>query len=289
MMPRGKLLIIGGAEHTCDEVLPAIKDKCKSFEPFEILKEILKESRNKKIEIITTASRVHEEIKKRYLEAFHRIGYPNPGFMSIKDKFEARDKDYLLRTKNAGAIFFTGGDQFRLSTILGGTRIQDIIRKRYLSEHHFCIAGTSAGAMVMSSIMIAEGGMDEALIHRNLNTSSGLGLIQDCIIDTHFIKRGRFSRLAHAIIMNPDQLGIGLGEDTALIIKNGSEAEVRGSGMVVIIDGKKIGQTNITCTKDGEPVYVENLIVHILIKGCRFSISNRKLYKPAISPIKNKR
>lgn len=134
--------------------------------------------------------------------------------------------------------------------------------------------------MVMSSIMITAGGLAEALIEQDLKTSSGLAFIQNCIIDTHFIKRGRFARLAHAIIINPDQLGVGLGEDTALIIKNGSEAECRGSGMVVIIDGKHIRQTNITAVRDNEPVYVENLKVHLLVKGCRFSIKTRKLYNP---------
>lgn len=117
---------------------------------------------------------------------------------------------------------------------------------------------------------------------RDLKTSSGLGFLQNCIIDTHFIKRGRFARLAHAIIINPDQLGVGLGEDTALIIKNGSEAECRGSGMVVIIDGKSIRQTNITTVKEDEAVYVENLKVHLLVKNCRFSIKTRKLYNPTL-------
>lgn len=288
MNPKGKLLIIGGAEHTGDDMLPGIKDKNSRFEPFEILMELLNASKNKKIEIITTGSKVPEEVQKRYQRAFHHIGYPNPGFMPIKDKSEAREKEYLLRAKNAGAIFFTGGDQFRLSTILGGTKIIDIIKSRYKYDKDFLVAGTSAGAMVMSSVMITGGGLEEALIYQDISTSSGLGLLQDCIIDTHFIKRGRFGRLAHAVIINPEYLGIGLGEDTALIIKNGSEAECRGSGMVIIVDGKKINQTNIALVKTGEPIFVENLKVHILVKGCRFSIIKRRLYRPAISSLKTK-
>jgi cyanophycinase len=280
-MIHGKLLIIGGAEHT-GEFLPVIGNINKGFQPFEILSELMKVSNNKKIEIITTASRVPEEVKTKYQNAFHKIGYPDPGFLSITDKFEARDKKFLKRVENTGAVFFTGGDQFRLSTILGGTKIMDIIKDRYRHDDNFLVAGTSAGAMVMSTVMITEGGLEEALICRNLKTTSGLNFLQDCIIDTHFIKRGRFGRLAHAIIINPDQLGIGLGEDTALIIKNGSEAECRGSGMVIIIDGKEIGQTNITHAVEGNPVFVENLKVHILVKGCRFSIQKRMLYKPAI-------
>lgn len=288
MIPKGKLLIIGGAEDIGDEVLPEIHYLNKEYQPFEILMEVLHACKNKKIEIITTASRVQDEVMKRYQKAFHKLGYPDPGFMPIKDKFGARKEEYLKRAERAGAIFFTGGDQFRLSTILGGTTISDIIKEKYKHEKDFLVAGTSAGAMVMSAVMIAEGGLEEALLYRNLTTTSGLNLLQDCIIDTHFIKRGRFGRLAHAIIINPDQLGIGLGEDTALIIKNGSEAECRGSGMVVIIDGKEIGQTNIYAVKNREPVFVENLKVHILVKGCRFSIQKRKLYRPAINPKKGR-
>lgn len=280
MIPKGKLLIIGGAEHTGDDMVPSIRDINKKFEPFEILTELLHASRNKKIEIITTGSSVPGEVQKRYQKAFHNIGYPNPGFMSITDKAEARDEDFLTRAKEAGAVFFTGGDQFRLATILGGTPIIDIIKERYRDDKNFLVAGTSAGAMVMSALMIAGGGLEECLIYRNIKTYTGLGFIQNCIIDTHFIKRGRFARLAHAVIINPDQLGIGLGEDTALIIKNGSEAECRGSGMAVIIDGKEIEQTNITSSKKGEPIYVENLIVDILVKGCRFSLEKRELFKP---------
>lgn len=278
--PKGKLLIIGGAE---DKVgaLPDISEQKKEFTRYEILRE-LSDSRNRKIELVTTGSEVQGEIKKIYQKVFHAIGYRNVGFMPIKKRSEARLKEYLKRAQKAAVVFFTGGDQFRLSTILGGTPFINIVKERYYKDPDFIVAGTSAGAMVMSSVMIAEGGLTEALIHRNLITTSGLGLLPGCVIDTHFIKRGRFGRLAHAIIMNPEQLGIGLGEDTALIIKNGVEAECMGSGMVVIIDGRNINQTNITAVTEGEAIFVEHLIVHLLIKGCRFSIATRELSNPAI-------
>lgn len=284
MKPKGKLLIIGGAEDIGDDIHEERIARNKEFERYEILRELLKASKNKKIELITTGSRFPNEVKKRYQRAFEKIGYPNVGFMIIENKIDAKDKKFLERAEEAGAVFFTGGDQFRLSTILGGTKIIDVIRYRYIHDNNFLIAGTSAGAMVMSAVMIMEGGLAEALIDSDLKTSSGLSFLHNCIIDTHFIKRGRFGRLAHAIILNPDQLGIGLGEDTALIIKNGTDAECRGSGMVVIIDGKNIAQTNISNVTTGEPVYVENLKVHLLVKNCRFSIKSRKLARPAISP-----
>lgn len=281
MKPKGKLLIIGGAEDKADE-LPNIIEQMKEFTRYEILSELCPDSKDKKIEIVTTGSEFHDEVKKTYNKAFNKIGYSNIGFIAIKDRMGARRKNYLTKVEEAGAIFFTGGDQFRLSTILGGSPFIDLIKKRYRMDENFIVAGTSAGAMVMSSVMIMAGGLTEALIYRNINTCSGLGFLPECIIDTHFIKRGRFGRLAHAITMNPEQLGIGLGEDTALIIKNGTDAECRGSGMVVIIDGRYIKQTNITNVQEGESVFVENLKVHLLIKGCRFSLNDRKLHNPAI-------
>jgi cyanophycinase len=281
MTPKGKLLIIGGAEDKVGEP-PDIIEQSKEFTRYEILRELLPHSSNKKIEIVTTGSEVQEEVKKTYQKVFHELGYGNVDFIPIKQRAETTKKDYLTRAEEAGAVFFTGGDQFRLSTILGGTVFFDIIKARYYKDSEFIVAGTSAGAMVMSSVMIMAGGLTEALIYRNLSTSSGLGLLPSCIIDTHFIKRGRFGRLAHAIIMNPEQLGVGLGEDTALIIKNGSHAECRGSGMVVIIDGRNINQTNITNVTEGETVFVENLKVHLLIKGCHFHIDKRELATPAI-------
>lgn len=281
IFPRGKLLIIGGAEDIGDDK-NYLRKKTEECNRYEILRELLPRSKSRRIEIITTGSNIQEKVKKIYEDAFHRIGYLDPGFIPIKDKMDARSRDYLDRAENAAAIFFTGGDQFRLSTILGGTKITDIIKRRYNQDPDFLVAGTSAGAMAMSTVMIMEGGLEEALFDRDLKTSSGLGLIHDCIIDTHFIKRGRFGRLAHAVIINPDHLGVGLGEDTALIIKNGTDAECRGSGMVVIIDGRNIGQTNISSAKRGEPVFVENLKVHLLVKGCHFSIHTRKLENPAI-------
>ena len=281
MIPKAKLLIIGGAEDKGDNEPVDIFEQKREFTRYEILSELLPPS-NKKIEIITTGSEIQDEVKQIYQKVFHDMGYNNIGFLPIKKRSEARNNEYLKRVEDTGAIFFTGGDQFRLSTILGGTPIVDIIKERYLLDSDFIIAGTSAGAMVMGTVMITGGGLSEALRYRNLLTSSGLGILLSCIIDTHFIKRGRFSRLAHAIIMNPEQLGIGLGEDTALVIRNGSEAECYGSGMVVIIDGRNIDQTNITDVEEGEPVFVENLIVHLLVKGCQFSIANRTLANPAI-------
>ncbi|MGQ0826806.1 MAG: cyanophycinase [Bacteroidota bacterium] len=287
MIPKGKIVVIGGSEDKGDGN-SEMGEKNASYEKLEILKAILplKKKSTKKIEIITSASLVGEEIRSVYRKAFEKIGFSNIGFIDIKNRLEADKETYYKRIKHASAVLFSGGNQFRLATILGGTKIIDLIKEKYTHDKDFIIAGTSAGAMAIPKIMINEGQPEEALLDRSVRTSSGLGFLKYCIVDTHFIRRGRFGRLAHAVIINPGQLGVGLGEDTALIIKNGSEAECYGSGTVVIIDGKKIEQTNISDVKEGDPVFVENLEVHLLVKGCRFSLKTRKLAVPAISPIK---
>ena len=137
--------------------------------------------------------------------------------------------------------------------------------------------------LVIPEVMIQSGGSYEALIESDLRTGGGIGLLEGCIIDTHFIKRGRFGRLAHAIIRNPGHIGIGLGEDTAIIVKRGYEAKCLGSGMVVLIDGRDIEQTNINhVNDDDDPIYVDHLRVHLLVKGCRFDIRNCKVKHPKL-------
>ncbi|AEI50603.1 cyanophycinase [Runella slithyformis] len=277
MIPKGTILIIGGAEDRGDGEKD-IQRQNKNFEHFEILKELLPSKHTKgRIELITTASSVPEEMKKMYMEAYKKIGFSDIGFIDIKDKKEARSPEYRERIHNAHAVFFSGGDQFALTGILGGTEVVDAIRDKYMHDREFVVAGTSAGAMALPKMMILEGGVNEAIIKGDLRVTSGLGVFDTCIIDTHFIKRGRFGRLANAIVMNPESLGIGLGEDTVFIIKKGCEAECRGSGMIVIIDGNAIEQTNITEIEEGMPIFVENLKVHLLAKGSRFSIKERKM------------
>ncbi|MGZ3883603.1 MAG: cyanophycinase, partial [Bacteroidia bacterium] len=277
--PKGKLLIIGGAEHKGDEEgVPEIKTKNRNFKPYEILGELLPPDHRMdlSIELITTASQIPAEMGKTYIETFARAGFSNVGHMNIGNKDEARDPELIKRVANAHAVLFTGGDQFRLATILGGTKVIKAITDKYFEDEDFIVAGTSAGAMVMSQMMIFQGDNNEALLKGDVKISSGFGLLDTCIIDTHFVKRGRFGRLAQAVIMNPLCTGIGLGEDTALVITRGNKAECRGSGMVIIIDGKRIRHTNLAYIEENTAVCVEGLKVHILAKGNGFLLNERK-------------
>jgi cyanophycinase len=290
MSPKGTILIIGGAEDKGDAGKLEMKGKNKDFENFEILKELLPNGhgKSKKIEIITSASSVPDEMKKMYKQAFSKMGFPGISFIEIENKEQAREASFEKRIYDAHSVLFTGGDQFKLSALLGGTPIVDAIKEKYNHDKDFVIAGTSAGASVMPKLMIYEGGVREALLKDDLKISSGLGIFDTCIVDTHFIKRGRFTRLAHAVMMNPEALGVGLGEDTVLIVKKSVDAECRGSGTVVVIDGNEIEQTNIVEADKDTPIFVESLRVHLLAKGCLFSFKDRKFARPAIRKKRSK-
>jgi cyanophycinase len=276
--PKGKLLIIGGAEDKGADNRPDIGNDNKEFKPYEILEELLPDGKkSKSIEVITTASAKKPiEIGEDYLETFDRLGFGNVGLIQIGNKEDGRDRSFMKRVEKAHAVLFPGGDQFRLATILGCTDVLDVIMNKYYTDEDFIVAGTSAGAMAMAKVMIYRGDSNEALLKGDLAISAGLGLLDYCIIDTHFVRRGRFGRLAQAVLMNPACIGIGLGEDTALIISRGNRAECRGSGMVTIIDGKQIRHTNIAYAEEKTPLCVENLKVHILCKGNGFLLKERK-------------
>ncbi|MCW3102873.1 MAG: cyanophycinase [Bacteroidetes bacterium] len=275
-IPKGTLILIGGAEDKGDG---SSNQKNREYERFEILSELLpkKDSHKKKrLEIITTASRVPVEVNEMYRDAFKKIGFKEVGFINMINNPEADDPKLVKRINDAHAVLFSGGDQFRLATILGSSDVIDAIKEKYFNDPEFIVAGTSAGAMAMSVLMLYEGENNEAMLSQTVKFSSGLGFIEGCIIDTHFIKRGRFGRLAQSIIMNPACIGIGLGEDTALVIKKGNEAECKGSGMVIIIDGKDVGHTNIAYARQYAPLCIENLRVHILSKGNGYTLRERR-------------
>ena len=280
IIPKGRLLIIGGAEDKGEGKLEMSSHNPK-FVEMEILKKLVSgKSSNPRIEVITTASNEPEKQKKKYEEVFKKVGYKNVGFMNIQTKSEAREEAFIARIKKAKTVLFAGGDQFKIATIIGGTAIANSIREKYFSDKDFTVAGTSAGAAVAPEVMIQSGGNHEALLESDLKTGGGLGLVEGCIVDTHFLKRGRFGRLAQAIIRNPGQMGIGLGEDTAIIIQKGYEAKCLGSGMVIIIDGRDIENTNIDELKKDEAIYVDNLRVHLLVKKCKFNIRTYELMYP---------
>jgi cyanophycinase len=282
MTPKGKLLLIGGDENICGQITPDAVMRKKQFRHLEVLRDMLpKHKSTHRIEVITTSTSVSDEIKNDYTEVFHNAGYESIGFINIFNKEEARNEEYEKRIAEAGSILFCGSDQFCIPTIIGGTQLEDIIIKKFSTDEDFIVAGLGAGAMAITAIILWESDTEEKLTSKMLKTGAGLGLLKNCIVDTDLIKKGRFGRLAHAVIVNPADLGIGLAEDTALVITGGTLATCYGSGTITLIDGKHITQTNMAEASKEKPVYVENIKVHLLAHGCTFLLDERKLVPPA--------
>lgn len=271
MIPKGRLLIIGGKEDK-GENESEMEEKNNNFSPKEILK-LLAKSKDDRIEVITTASSEPEDMRETYTKTFKEIGYTNFDFLDIRDD-QVHSDFHLKRLEAAKTVFFTGGDQDRICKSLRPSVLTDLLKKKYLEEDNFMIAGTSAGAMCIPKIVILEAINGEAMLEHDIELDTGLGFIENCIIDTHFIHRARFGRLAHAVILHQECWGIGLGEDTALLIEDGCKATCRGSGMAWIINARHIGQTNTRTVKKGSPIYAENLKIHILTDSCKIDFNS---------------
>jgi cyanophycinase len=281
MTPKGKLIIIGGAVDKGSFAESNFTDQVeKNLNFFEkgILKRIIDESKNglsSKIEIIPTASKIPNVVGTEYAKAFQYLGAENVEVLNIEKREEALSDDSYNRIKNADVIFFTGGDQLRLTSIIGGTPMHDLILQKY-QEEEFIYVGTSAGAASASKSMIYQGSSHEALLKGEIKITSGLGLIDHVVVDTHFVQRGRIGRLFQAVVSNPKTLGIGLGEDTGLLITDGNSMEALGSGLVILVDGRNISDTNITDVNIGDPISIKNLVVHVLSKGDNYLLKEHQ-------------
>ena len=282
MKINGKLIIIGGAVDKGSFAETNIdKTAVKNLNFFEtgILKRIIEESKfktNSKIEVVTTASKIPREIGAEYVKALSYLGASDVGVIYIERREQAMDKEVVERLKVANVVIFTGGDQLRLTSILGGTPFHDVLLEKYFNED-FIYAGTSAGAAAASSNMIYQGSSSEALLKGEVKITSGLGLIDDVIIDTHFVQRGRIGRLFQAVVGNPKTLGIGLGEDTGLLITNGRQMEAIGSGLVILVDGREIKDTNLTQVELGQPISISHLVTHVMSKHDTFDLDTYKM------------
>lgn len=276
--PKGKLIAIGGAEDKGTEVEKGeIHKNNLNFFELGILRRIVEEAGGvkKRIEVVTTASMIPHQVGENYLNAFGRIGCVNVGIMHIRTRENLQQTEYIQRLRECDCVMITGGNQMRLTATLGGTEFLKLLRQRYQTEK-IVVAGTSAGAMAMSNTMIYEGNPFRAHLKGEVKITTGLRLIDNVIIDSHFEKRGRFVRLAQAVASNPGCIGIGLGEDTGMIITEGNKMEAIGSGLIVIIDGHEVIHTNIADIPEGNPMSIENLHVHFCARGNGYIIDERK-------------
>lgn len=265
--PKGLLVAIGGNEdkryelHILSTILALVKKQKKT------------------IEIITTASHHPDEVGKVYENVFAKDSHHTVGIMDLSTREQAADPVFLKRITAADIIFFTGGDQLRITSVLGGSPIEKEILRKYQQE--CCvISGTSAGASAMSKTMICGGDSSEALRKGTINIATGIGLIDNAIIDTHFVERGRFSRLMQIVSMNPSNIGIGLSEDAGIVIEDGCILRAIGSGITVILDGQHLRYTNVANIASDEAIAIENLVIHTIVNGYGYDLCKKKYLKP---------
>lgn len=262
---RGFVIPIGGAEERTGSM--------------RVLRRFIKLCGGRKacIVIIPTASSL-ADTGDRYIEIFNKIGVAGAVSLPIVERADADRKEYIDQLEDASGIFITGGNQLRLSTILGGTLVAQKVRRLNALDVH--VAGTSAGAAIMPEHMIAGGSMGLSARADGVNLAPGLGLTNAVIIDQHFSQRDRLGRLLTAVSYNPFMMGVGIDEDTAIFIAPDNVFEVVGSGNVTIIDPEHLSYSSMDRARKNESLSLLDLKLHILSKGCRFDIYERKPFPP---------
>lgn len=229
---------------------------------------------NARIVVLSTASSLGDEITRAYLDLFSQLGVADVTGIRPESREQAGDADLAELVGRATAVFMTGGNQVKLSTIVVGTALGEAIVAAH--RRGALVAGTSAGASICSEHMVSFGSGGTTPKFRVGQVSQGLGLVPGAIVDQHFTQRNRFGRLYALVAANPDQLGIGIDEDTAAMISADGRLEVRGRGVVTIVDGGELVTTAYTATGT-QPLLLSNLRVHTLPRGAVFDLRERRL------------
>lgn len=279
--PKGYLVCIGGAEEKGATEEDQERNDIRSFK-YGILDHVVNLMRGNSptVEVITTASSIPEEYYQQYKIAFEKAGCGSVGHIDIRDAEMAKDESFINRIEKADGVMITGGDQLKLFNRIGSSKIVQLLKKRY-HEEHFVIAGTSAGAAAMSNTMICGGNPVRAFFKGEIRLNPGFALFNDVIIDTHFDKRGRFGRLAQAVASHDAKIGLGLSEDTGVIVERGSQLRAIGSGSVVVIEGDDITYNNTKEIENGKAISVANLTVHLMSIGDEYDMTNQT-FKPSV-------
>lgn len=275
--PKGLLIAIGGAEQR-EQNEKEEKKAGLDFLHEGILKTIADLACKKGqgiIEVVTTASSQAEDLAKTYKKAFRQLGCKEVGHLDITTRDEAEDPKVLDRLQKCNCILFSGGDQARLCSILGGTTFMRMLTEKYKNEY-FIIAGTSAGAAAMSGTIITGGDAAEAYLKGTVELGIGFGLLPKVIIDTHFDERGRLGRLVQVIAEQPGIIAIGLSEDTGIIVEKGDKLKAIGSSSVVIVDGSSIEDNNLSEIDDCAPLSLSNIKLHVLSHDDLYELEARK-------------
>lgn len=224
------------------------------------------------IVVIPTASRLHET-GPRYEQLFRELGAARVSVMDFDTRRDCHEAGRLERLEEASGVFFTGGNQLRLTTLLGGTPVAKMIRAR--NAHGVTVGGTSAGASILSEHMIAFGDDGSSAISGSVRLAPGLGLTNRFVIDQHFRQRDRLGRLLTALAYNPFAVGIGLDEDTAAFIGPDNTVEVEGSGAVTVVDAAEVSFSSMDLADEGQPICMLGLKLHLLVAGATFNLHTR--------------
>jgi cyanophycinase len=259
-MSEGTVIVIGGAEDK-------IRDRI-------ILNRFVALAGGERavVAVISTASSLGYEAGERYREVFTELGVGTVRPLHAMTRAQANDETFARAVGDATGVFLTGGNQLRLSSTIGGTRLAEAVLERF--HHGAVIAGTSAGASAMSSHMIAFGASGATPKHRMAAIAAGLGVLPGVIIDQHFQQRNRLGRLLSLIAQNPSLLGIGVDEDTAGIVGPDQVLEVIGRGSITIVDGAA-AETDAWEVRGHRPVMISGVVLHALPSGYRFDLRRR--------------
>ncbi len=258
---RGTLVVIGGAEDK--------EGDCR------ILKEFIRLAKGAKARVVvmTVATNKPAEVGREYKAVFRRLGVDDTEVVDVSSREDAALPDALEKIRRATALYFTGGDQLHITSLMGGTEMQKLIHERY--GRGLLIGGTSAGAAMMSNSMILGGGGEENPRAEAVRIGPGMDLLIGAMIDTHFSQRGRHGRLLTAVAHYPQDLGLGIDENTALIVER-TEFEVIGEGAVTVIDGGSMTFTNLPYVDECKGLALYGVSVHVLPDGHRFDLANRR-------------
>lgn len=260
--PKGTLIIIGGHEDK-------VGDR-------EILKEVARRAKQDsgRIVVITVASQEPEELAKDYQKVFSELGVKQVDVLDIRAREEAYDEANIEKILGARVVFFTGGDQLRITSQIGDSDVFKCLRELYFDGG--TIVGTSAGAAAMPETMLIAGAGDKSNKISSLSMAPGLALARNVVIDSHFAERGRIGRLLGAVVQNPRNLGIGIDEDTAIVLERGDCFWVEGSGAVYIVDGAGISYSSLSEENPEGVVSIDNVTLHVLGQGDEFDLCERR-------------
>ena len=262
--PRGTLIIIGGHEERGTQ-----GDRT-------VLTEVAKKARGRKghLLVMTVATSLPEEMAKEYVATFKGLGVRDVEVLDIRTREEAYAESAVAKVRDASVVFFTGGDQLRITSQIGDSPIYRCLRE--IHRRGAVIAGTSAGAAAMPETMLISGEGDASQEISALGMAPGLGLIGDVVTDSHFAERGRFGRLFGAVAQNPRNLGLGIDEDTAVVVPRCEEFTVLGSGAVYVVDGSGMSYSSLSERNAEGIMSVFGMTVHVLSAGDRFDLVQRR-------------